>query len=72
MNILALLAAGFSTGSLLGLLLWVAVAAVVIWAIYALLQWAGITIPRPIAIILTALVCIVVIVWLFKVAGFAM
>jgi hypothetical protein len=66
--ILALL----SSGSLLQLLLEVAIACVVIWAIYALLQWAGITIPRPIQIILIALVCIIVIVWLFKLAGVLM
>jgi hypothetical protein len=66
---LAILAATLNTGGLLSLLLYVAILAVVIWAIYALLQWAGITIPRPIAIILTALVCIVVILWLFKFAG---
>ena len=64
-----LILTAFTTGSLLGLLLEVAIACVVIWAIYALLQWAGIPIPRPIQIILIALVCIIVIIWLFKLAG---
>ncbi len=56
-------------GGLLGLLLKVAIACVIIWAIYALLQWAGITIPRPIQIILIALICILVIYWLFEIFG---
>jgi hypothetical protein len=55
--------------SLVGLLLKVAIACVIIWAIYALLQWAGITIPRPVQIILIALVCILVIYWLFQIFG---
>ena len=58
-----------ASGGLLGLLLKVAIACVVVWAVYALLQWAGITIPRPVQIILIALVCIVVIYWLFEIAG---
>ncbi len=40
-----------------------------IWAIYALLAWAGITIPRPVQIILIALVCILIIYWLFEIFG---
>lgn len=56
-------------GGLLGLLLKVAVCCVVIWAIYALLQWAGITIPRPVQIIIIALVCILIIYWLFQIFG---
>lgn len=53
----------------LGLLFKVAIACVIIWAIYALLQWAGITIPRPIQIIFIALVCILIIYWLFELFG---
>ena len=52
----------------MGLLQKVAIACIVIWAIWALLLWAGIAIPRPVQIILIALVCIVVIVWLFQIA----
>ena len=69
MNIILILAAVVIPGGLLGLLLKVAVACVIIWAIYALLQWAGITIPRPIVIIATALICILVLYWLFEIFG---
>jgi len=58
-----------AVSGLLGLLLKVAIVCVVIWAIYALLAWAGITIPRPIQIILIALFCIIVIYWLFEIFG---
>ena len=54
-------------GGLVGLLIKVAIACVIIWAIYALLQWAGIGIPRPIQIILIALACILVIYWLYEI-----
>ena len=54
-------------GGLVGLLVKVAIACVIIWAIYALLQWAGISIPRPIQIILIALACILVIYWLYEI-----
>jgi hypothetical protein len=61
--------AAIETSGLLGLLLKVAIACVVIWAIWALLQWAGITIPRPVQIIFIALVCILIIYWLFQIFG---
>lgn len=48
MNILAILP---SSGSLIGLLVWVAIAAVVVWAIVALIKWSGIPIPQPVWII---------------------
>lgn len=67
MNLLLLSAIVLAGGGLVGLLLKVAIACVVIWAIYALLQWAGIVIPRPVQIILIALVCIVMIYWLFEI-----
>lgn len=55
MNALLLLATGLpSAGSLIGLLVWVAIAAVVVWAIIALVRWSGIPIPQPVWIILTA------------------
>lgn len=54
---------------LVGLLFKVAIACVVLWAIYALLQWAGITIPKPVWIIITALVCILLIYWVFQIFG---
>ena len=58
---------GLIAGGLLGLLLKVAIFCVIVWAIFALLAWAGIAIPQPIKIILIALVCIVVIYWLFQI-----
>ena len=69
MSLLLLSTIVLAGGGLLGLLLKVAIACIVIWAIYALLQWAGIVIPRPVQIILIALVCIVIIYWLFEIAG---
>lgn len=62
-------ASALAGGALIALLLKVAIACVIIWAIYALLQWAGIAIPRPVQIILIALVCILVIYWLFEIFG---
>lgn len=62
-----LLGAVVVAGSLVGLLLKVAILAVVIWAVVALLRWAGITIPEPVRIILIALVCIALIYFLFEI-----
>lgn len=50
-----------------GLLLFAAVAAIVIWALIQLVRWSGIVIPRPIVIIAIALGCILAIYWLFKI-----
>lgn len=58
-----------SARELLWLLLYVAIACVVIWAIQRLLAWAGWTIPEPIKIIFIALLCILGIIWLFKFFG---
>lgn len=70
MNTLALfLAAIPSSSSLLGLLLWVAIAAVVIWAIIALVRWSGIPIPQPVIIIFVALASILGIILLFRLFG---
>jgi hypothetical protein len=70
MNTLSLIAGTVSFPSgLLGILLTVAIVCIVVWAVYALLQWAGIAIPRPIQIILIALCCIIAIYWLFKIAA---
>lgn len=70
MNSLLLLAALPSTGSLIGLLIWVAIAAIVCWAIVALVKWSGVPIPQPVWIILTALVGILLILFIAKVFGF--
>lgn len=69
MQTLFLLGAVVVAGGLLGLLLKIAILCVVVWAIFALLQWAGIAIPRPVQIILIALACIIAIYWLFQIAG---
>ncbi len=69
---MTLLTATAETGGLLHLLLIVAIACVVAWAIFALIKWAGWTIPQPIWIILTALFCIFVIVKLFQIFGMLM
>jgi hypothetical protein len=43
----------------IALLVKVAIVCVILWAIWALLAWAGVTIPRPVQIILIAIGCIV-------------
>lgn len=50
MNLL-LLAAVPSSSTLIGLLVWVAIAAVVFWGILALIKWSGVTIPQPVIIV---------------------
>lgn len=69
MNLFLFIAAMAFPAGALGLLFKVAIACVIIWAIYALLQWAGVTIPRPIQIVFIALACILVIYWLFELFG---
>ena len=58
-----------SAGGLVGLLLYVAIACIVIWAIWALINWTGVSIPEPVRIIAIALLCIVAIVLLFRAVG---
>lgn len=58
-----------STGSLIGLLVWVAIAAIVIWAIVALIRWSGIPIPQPVWIILTAFIGIALILLIARFFG---
>lgn len=41
---------------LIGLLVWCAVAALVIWGIIALIKWSGIPIPQPVYILLTVFI----------------
>jgi len=69
MNTLALLAAAPSTGGLVSLLIYVAIAVVVIAAIIALVKWSGITIPQPVVIVFWALLAIILIIWLAKFFG---
>lgn len=65
----SILAVSISTGSLVNLLVAVAILCVVIWAVIALLRWAGLVIPPPVAIILTALVCIFLILFIARAFG---
>lgn len=60
-----------AASSLVGLLIWVAILAVVVWAVIALVRWAGIPIPQPVVILLTALASILLIVLLARALGFA-
>jgi hypothetical membrane protein len=69
MQTLLFLSAVLVSGGLVGLLLKIAILCVVVWAIFALLKWAGVTIPEPIRIILIALFCILAIYWIFELFG---
>lgn len=59
-----------STGSLIGLLVWVAIACIVAWAIFALVKWSGIPIPQPVWIILTAFIGIALILIIARFFGY--
>lgn len=54
---------------MLSLLIWVAVACIVVWAIIALVRWSGMPIPQPVWIILTAFLGIALILFIAKVFG---
>lgn len=58
-----------SSGSLMGILFWVAVLAVVFVAIVAIVRQTGIVIPPIVKIVFWALVSIFLIVLLFKLFG---
>lgn len=45
-----------STNSLIGLFVWVAVAALIVWGVVALVKWSGVPIPQPVWIVLTVLI----------------
>ena len=66
------LAAIGTAGGLIGLLIYVAVAVVVIWAIWQLIIWLEISIPRPVQIVFIALICIAGIILLARAFGYAM
>lgn len=72
LSLLALLAEVPSTSSMIGLLVWVAIACVVIWGIIALVKWSGITIPQPVWIIFTCFACIALILLIAKFFGLLM
>ena len=66
------LAAIGSAGGLIGLLIYIAIAVVVIWAVWQLILWLGIPIPRPVQIVFIALICIAAIILLARAFGYAM
>ena len=65
-----ILAAGLpSASALVSLLIWVAIAAIVVWAIIALVRWSGLPIPQPVWIILSAILGIVAILFIARAFG---
>lgn len=73
MNSLLFLAASLpSASSLVGLLIWVAIFAIVLWGILALLKWAGIAIPQPVIIVFICFVSILLILLIAKAFGLAL
>lgn len=67
--LLAVLALIPSTGGLLGLLVWVAIACIVAWAIIALVKSSGVPIPQPVWIVLTAFIGIALILLIARFFG---
>lgn len=65
-------ALSFSSGGLIQLLVFVAIASVVIWGIIALVKWSGIAIPPPVYIILVCFGCIGLILLIAKAFGLVM
>ena len=61
-----ILAAFAFPGGLLGLLFKIAIVCIVCWGIWELVKWLGVTIPRPVQIILICVVCIILVYWLFE------
>ena len=70
-TLLTLAAIAFPSG-VIGLLFKIAIICVVVWGIWALLQWAGVAIPRPVQIILICVICIILIYWLFELVQYAL
>lgn len=66
---MSFLAASISSSSLIGLLIWVAIAAIVIFAILALIKWAGIVIPPPVQIIFWAFLSIALVLLIARFFG---
>jgi len=61
-----ILAATPSTEGWIGLLFKVAVVCIVCWGVWELIKWTGWPIPRPVIIIATCLVAILLIYWLIQ------
>lgn len=62
-----LAATQFFGGDVIGLLERIAIVCVVVWAINALLEYAGYPPPPPVRIIAIALISILIIIWLFQI-----
>lgn len=58
-----------TTSTLLSLLFWLAIIAIVVWAVIALVKASGVPIPQPVWIILTAVVGIALILLIAKLFG---
>jgi hypothetical protein len=71
MSVLALASIAFPSG-VIGLLFKIAIICVVVWGIWALLQWAGVAIPRPVQIVLICVICVILIYWLFELVQYAL
>lgn len=69
MSPLVLAAFSFSTSSLVGLLVWVAIACVVVWGVLALIKWSGVAIPQPVIIVFWCFVAIGLILLMAKFFG---
>lgn len=69
MNSLLLLAALPSSAELLSLLVWVAIACVVVGGIIALIKWSGVQIPPPVVIIFWCFVAVAMILFIARVFG---
>jgi hypothetical protein len=63
------LAAFPSTKEMASFLIWLAIAAIVIWAVIALVKASGLPIPQPVWIVLAALVGILLILLIAKLFG---
>lgn len=55
-------------GGWIGLLVDIAIVCVIFWVIWALIQWWGVTVPRPVMIFLQAIAAIVLIILVAKLA----
>jgi hypothetical protein len=69
MNSLLASLAVVSSGGLIQILVYVAIAAIVIWAVIALVKWSGLPIPQPVIIVFTAFVGIFLILLMARAIG---
>lgn len=64
-----LILAAINTSALLQSFIILAIACVIFWGIAELLKWWGVTIPRPIVIVLTVLIGVALIIWIARLFG---